>query len=177
MIGGGAVAERKIRALIEARARVTVVAPQTTAAIDDWSASGAVRLERRAYRRGDLRGARLAYVAAGDDEVNRAARDEADAESVWLNVADHPALCDFFEPAVLRRGRLAVAISTGGASPALAVRLRDRLQRDIGPEYADLLDRLADLRTRCRQEGRPLSEARQEIDRLIDRVLPRSGSS
>ena len=180
VIGGGGVAERRIEALIEAGARVTVVSPDLTARIRRWAEAGRVRLEERAYQAGDLRGARVAYVAIGDPEANRAAREEADAEGVWLNIADEPALCDFLTPAVVRRGRLTVAISTDGISPALAGRLRERLQRELGPQYADVLEKLADLRARCRAERRPLSAVRGEIERLIDQVLPsstRTGSS
>ena len=174
VVGGGEVAERRIEAVAEAGARVTVVSPEITARIGQWVAAGRVRLERRRYRVGDLRGARLAYVATGDADANRAAREEADAEGVLLNVADEPALCDFLTPASVRRGDLTVGISTSGASPALAARLRERLERDLGPEYAALVQQLRDLRVRCRAEGRPLSEARAEMERLIDEVLPRS---
>ncbi len=173
VLGGGAVAERKVRALVGSGAHVTVVTPEATAAIEEWAAAGRVRLEKRRYQRGDLRGARLAYAATGDAAANREARDEADAGRVWLNVADEPSLCDFFEPAVVRRGRLTVAISTDGASPALAARLRERLGSELGDEYADLLEKLADLRARYRREGRDLSHARDEIERLIDSLLPR----
>jgi siroheme synthase-like protein len=174
VIGGGRVGERKIEALIEAGAHVTVISPEVTARIRRWAEAGRVRLEQRPYQAGDLRGARVAYVAIGDPEANRAAREEADAEGVWLNVADEPALCDFFAPAVVRRGHLTVAISTGGTSPALAARLRKKLERDLGPEYADILEKLADLRARGRAERRPLSAVRDEIEHLIDEVLPPS---
>ena len=172
VVGGGPVAERKIDALLEAGARVTVIATDVTPAIEEWAQAGRVHVERRPYRPGDLGGARLAYAATGDADANRLARQDADAGGVWLNVADEPALCDFFTPAVARRGDLTVAISTNGASPALAARLRAKLQRDLGPEFAELLGQLAALRARYRRERRPLSAARQEIERLIDRLLP-----
>jgi siroheme synthase-like protein len=174
VFGGGDVAARKIAGLIEAGARVTVVSPEIVETIRHWAEAGRVRLEQRRYQAGDLRGARLAYAATGDDAANRALRDEADRERVWLNVADEPALCDFFAPAVVRRGALTVAISTNGASPALAARLREKLEADLGEEYAAVLVRLAELRDRCRQQGRPLADARDEIERLIDGVLPRA---
>ena len=173
VVGGGQVADRKIAALVEAGARVTVISPRVTGRIRRWAEAGRVRVEQRGYHAGDLHGARLAYVASGDREANRAVREEADAEGVWLNVADEPALCDFFAPAVVRRGHLAIAISTNGTSPALAVRLRERFERELGPEYAEVLGQLAELRARYRAEGRPLSEAREEIERLIDGLIPR----
>ena len=174
VLGGGPIAQRRIDALLEAGARVTVVSAEVTPDIERWAAAGRISLERRRYRTGDLRGARVAFAATGDAEANRTAREEADAEGVWLNVADEPALCDFLMPAVVRRGRLTVGISTDGASPALAARLRRKLERDLGPEYAAILDKLADLRARYRKEGRPLSAARAEIDALIDTILPRT---
>lgn len=173
VIGGGPVAQRRIAALIEAGARVTVVSPDVTAAIGQWAEAGRLHLERRRYCVGDLCGARVAYVATGDAEASRLAREEADVAGMWLNVADQPSLCDFLSPAVVRRGRLTVAVSTDGASPALAARLCRKLERDLGAEYAGVLEQLADLRARCREQGRPLSDARDEIDALIDTVLPR----
>ncbi len=98
VIGGGPVAERRIAALLEAGAHVTVVSPHVTADIETWAAGGRIRLERRRYRTGDLHGARIAFAATGDREANRLSREEADAEGVWLNVADEPALCHFFMP-------------------------------------------------------------------------------
>ena len=173
VVGGGQVAGRKIAALLEAGARVSVISPGVSGRIRRWADEGRVRLEQRPYRAGDLRGARLAYAASGDRDANRAIRAEADAEGVWLNVADEPASCDFFAPAVVRRGHLAIAISTNGTSPALAARLRDRFEREFGPEYAEVLERLADLRARYRAQGRPLSEASEEIEDLIDLLIPR----
>ncbi len=173
VVGGGEVAERKIAALLVAGARVTVVSPRVTDRIGEWAGAGRLRLERREYRAGDLGGARLAYVATGDARVNRAAREEADAAGAWLNVADEPALCDFFVPAVVRRGDLTIAISTEGASPALAARLRERFEHDVGAQYAELVEKLGNIRARCRAAGTPISEAREEIERLIDTVLPR----
>jgi siroheme synthase-like protein len=176
VLGAGAVAERKIEALLETGAEITVVAPEQTPRIRQWAADGQLRLERRRYESGDLRGARLAYAAMGDVAANRLARQEADEAGIWLNVADVPDLCDFFAPGVVRRGALTVAISTDGASPALAARLRERFEREIGPEYAEVLEQLRELRARSRAEGRPLADVREEIEQVIDRVLPRSVS-
>lgn len=173
VIGGGEVAERKIAALLESGARVTVISPAVTEGIRGHAEAGRLRVELRPYRAGDLRGARLAYAATGDAALNRAVREEADNAGVWLNVADEPALCDFFAPAVVRRGDLTIAIGTEGASPALAARLREHLEQNLGTQYADLVEKLGLIRARYRAAGRPLSEAREEIERLIDTVLPR----
>ena len=175
VLGAGKIAERRIAALLEAGAAITVVAPRTTPRVERWAVEGRVQLERRRYQAGDLRGARLAYAATGDADANRQARQEADESGVWLNVADQPQQCDFFTPAVVRRGLLTIAVSTCGASPALASRLRERLEGEIGPEFEGVLARLQALRARCRAEGRPLADAREEIEWIIEDVLPRTG--
>ena len=175
VIGGGEVAERKAAALLRTGARVTVVSPAATPAIEGWAAAGQVRLQRRPYRPGDLRGARLAYAATDDPAVNQAVRREAEAERVWLNVADQPSLCDFITPALVQQGELTVAISTDGASPALARRIREELEKCFGPDYAMALERLGALRERCRAEGRSPAEERGRFQRIVDGLLPGDG--
>jgi precorrin-2 dehydrogenase / sirohydrochlorin ferrochelatase len=124
VVGGGDVAARKVSGLVAAGAVVTVVAPQVAEAI---ASSDRCRVERRAYRRGEAAGYRLVIAATDDSEVNQAVHDDAEAAGVWVNVADEPPRCSFFLPAVARDGPVVVAVSTGGASPALAGWLRDRL--------------------------------------------------
>ena len=173
VVGGGAVAERKVAPLVEGGARVTVISPAVTPAIREWAARGLVRIVKRPYAPGDLRGVRLAYAATDDEQVNRAVRDEADTEKIWLNVADRPELCDFFVPAVVRQGDLSVAVSTGGASPALARRIREVLAERFGPEYAAALEQLRAIRDRCREEGRDLASERERIEAIVEALLPR----
>jgi uroporphyrin-III C-methyltransferase/precorrin-2 dehydrogenase/sirohydrochlorin ferrochelatase len=146
VIGGGAVAERKIEALVAAGARVTVVSPEVTGTIARRADEGTVAVERRPYRRGDLAGCRLAYAATSDAAVNRAVRDEADELGVWLNAVDKPALCDFITPATVRRGHLTLAVSTNGRCPELSKQIREDLERAYGPEYAEMVDELAEAR-------------------------------
>jgi uroporphyrin-III C-methyltransferase/precorrin-2 dehydrogenase/sirohydrochlorin ferrochelatase len=153
VIGGGKVAERKIAALVESGARVTVVSPDITDLVVRWSDTGRVALERRPYRRGDLRGARLAYAATSDPVVNREVRAEADAEGIWLNVIDKPDLCDFISPAIVRRGHLTIAISTNGRCPGLSRQIRQELEQRFGPEFAQEVERLGELRDRAKAAG------------------------
>jgi uroporphyrin-III C-methyltransferase/precorrin-2 dehydrogenase/sirohydrochlorin ferrochelatase len=153
VIGGGAVAERKIEALVAAGARVTVVSPDITANIARHAAEGTVSVERRAYRRGDLAGSRLAYAATSDAAVNQAVRDEARDLGVWLNAVDKPALCDFITPATVRRGHLTLAVSTNGRVPELSKQIREALESAYGPEYAELVDDLADARESGKRGG------------------------
>jgi uroporphyrin-III C-methyltransferase/precorrin-2 dehydrogenase/sirohydrochlorin ferrochelatase len=172
VVGGGEVVERKVAGLLESGARLTVVSPAVTRAIEEWAEGGRIRIERRPYRTGDLRDASLAFVATNDQAVSQAVRQEADVEGVWINVADQPDLCDFFVPAAVRRGELTIAVSTNGASPALARRIREELERQFGPEYAVALERLRALRDRCRAErGNPIGE-RERYGQIVDSLLP-----
>jgi uroporphyrin-III C-methyltransferase / precorrin-2 dehydrogenase / sirohydrochlorin ferrochelatase len=150
VIGGGSVAERKIGILAESGARVTVVSPEVTDLVARWSEAGRIAVERRVYRAGDLRGARLAYAATSDTQVNQAVREEARSEGIWLNVIDQPDLCDFITPALVRRGDLTIAVSTNGRCPALSKQIREELERRYGPEYAATVERLGELRDRAR---------------------------
>jgi siroheme synthase-like protein len=142
VVGGGHVALEKVQGLLECGARVTVVAPQILpelAALD-------VELVRRAYRSEDLDGRFLVVAATSTPSVNR--RVFRDAETRWLlcNVVDVPELCSFILPAVVRRDPIAIAVSTGGASPALAQRIRDDIGDIVRPEHAELARRLRELR-------------------------------
>jgi len=154
VVGAGTVAERRIAALLDAGARVTVVAPQATPAVDGWAAAGRLEFWQRPYRAGDLRGARLVYAATSVPEVNRAVRVEARAEGAWLNAVDEPALCDFITPALFRRGDLTVAVSTDGRAPGFAKRVRQELERLIGPDYEKRLDEAAQAREGAASPGR-----------------------
>jgi len=169
VVGAGVVAERKVSALLEAGALVTVVAPEATAAIAAWSADGRLTLQRRPYEAGDLRGARLVYAATGNDEVNRAVRAEARAEGVWLNAVDQPDLCDFISPAVVRRGDLTLAISTNGRAPGLAKSIRERLEGLFHETYGEEVERAAAERARAASaaglEARVLGEAAPGVER------------
>jgi precorrin-2 dehydrogenase/sirohydrochlorin ferrochelatase len=151
VVGGGAVAARKLPALLECGAEVHVVAP---AIRDEIKSRPGVTWDERRYEPGDVAGYRLVVAAVDDPAVSRAVRDEAEAEGVWVNSADDPTNCTFTLPSVLRRGPITVAVSTGGHSPGLAAWLRRELEADIGPEYEVLLDLLAEARGRVQREGR-----------------------
>ena len=132
VVGGDAVAATKAHACLAAGAAVTVVAPEIA---PDLAAHAGVRHVARVYRPGDLAGATLAYATTRDPAVVRQLVDEAERERVLLNVVDLPEACAFLAPAIAARGDLQVAVGTGGASPALAARLRTELAAHIGPEY------------------------------------------
>ena len=153
VVGGGAVGERKVDGLLAAGARVTVLSPRLTTRLSALAGEGRIRHLARAYRVGDLQGYDLVFLAVPDDSVTAAVVAEARARRVWVNAADDPARCDFILPAVLRRGELVVAVTTGGASPALARAIRDRLEPVVTEEYAELTALVAEVRRELRAAG------------------------
>jgi precorrin-2 dehydrogenase len=150
VVGGGRVAAGKVRGLLEAGALVTVIAPEIDPTIEGLEA---VAIERRAYRRGDVAGYRLAIAATGDPQVNQAVYDDGEGAGVWVNAADDPARCSAILPARIRQGRLTVTISTGGHSPAVASWLRERLAAELGPEYDQLIGMLGEARKEVQAQG------------------------
>ena len=154
VIGGGVVAERKVEGLLAAGAVITLVSPTLTPALTVLVKDGRVRHKRRRYRPGDLTGFTLAFAATGDRRVAAAVAREGRRRGVWVNAADDPAHCDFFLPAVIRRGPLLVAVATGGASPALARAVREEIDRLLTPDYALLAEIVAGVRRELRARGR-----------------------
>ena len=148
VVGGGEVALRKVQLLIAAGATVIVVSPQFCDGLKGLD--GAERVARP-FDPADLKGCTLAIAATDQPEVNRRVCEEARLKGVLVNVVDKPALCDFYVAASIRRGRFCVAISTGGASPALARRVRLGLEKTFPPVYADFVDLLAELRGEVQQ--------------------------
>jgi precorrin-2 dehydrogenase/sirohydrochlorin ferrochelatase len=148
VIGGGEVAERKVATLLEAGARVTVVSPRLTPGLTALAETHEVVHHARPYRHGDLAGAWLAYAATNDEAVHAAIAAEAAEARVFLNVVDRPKLCGFIVPAIVRKGPVAIAVSTGGASPALAKRLARELDAAVGAEWGLAAEILGALRAR-----------------------------
>lgn len=140
VVGGGALAEEKVLGLLEAGADLTVIAPELTPALRMLSGQGRFRWIARRVEAGDLAGALLAVAADEDRSRNAALWEEAIRERVLFNALDDPPHCRFIYPSVLRRGALAIAVSTMGLAPALAVRLRQKLAEQVGPEYAAFLE-------------------------------------
>ena len=139
VVGAGTVGEPKISSLIEAGASVRVVALHATAAVTEWAEAGAITWEARAFKSADLDGAFLVIAATNSRDLNAAIFHEARQRNILCNVVDDPEHCDFYYPAVVRRGDLQIAISTNGQSPALAQRIRRELEIQFGPEYGEWL--------------------------------------
>lgn len=153
VIGGGAVAERKVAALVQAGARVTVIAPELTANLAKWSQQQNINAVTRPYRAGDLAGYEIVFVATDDRQVNAAVYEEGKRRGVWVNAADDPAHCDFILPSVLRRGALTVAVSTGATSPALSRIVREELESFFSPDYKIVAELAAEVREELRARG------------------------
>ncbi len=150
LVGGGRVAARKARGLIAAGARVTVVAPDVC---DELATQDLAEVHRRPFDPGDVDGARLVMTATDVPAVERAVAAAARAANVWVNAADRPDECDFILPAIARRGRVSAAVSTDGASPALAIRLRDRIADMLDERVAAAADELARRRAAVKDGG------------------------
>jgi precorrin-2 dehydrogenase/sirohydrochlorin ferrochelatase len=148
VVGAGSVGEPKIKSLIEAGASVRVVALRATAAVAEWAESDAISWEAREFKSADLDGIFLIIAATNNRDLNAAIFHEARRRNILCNVVDDPEFCDFYYPALVRRGDLQLAISTNGHSPALAQRIRRELEIQFGPEYGEWLEQLG----RARQE-------------------------
>jgi precorrin-2 dehydrogenase / sirohydrochlorin ferrochelatase len=163
VIGGGAVAYRKVGKLLGAGAEVVVVSPEVLTELAEIGAE----ILRRPYEYGDLDGANLAFTATDSREVNAAVAREARERGIPINVADRPAEGDFAVPSTLRRGGLQVAVSTGGASPTLARRIRDELEEAFGPAWSGVIEEY----DTARRSGGTLGEGvEEEVTRCLSRL-------
>jgi precorrin-2 dehydrogenase/sirohydrochlorin ferrochelatase len=168
VVGGGQVAARKVEGLLTAGAKVKVISPVLIPELQLQADSGAFIFVQRAYQVGDLENAFLAIAATDAVDVNHAVWAEAIQRGCLINVVDDPEHSTFILPAVLQRGEMSVAVSTGGASPALSRRLRERLEELIGPEYGMLAEIMAELRPEL-LAGFPAGNARlQAALRIVD---------
>ena len=173
VIGGGKVAERKVRGLLACEAVVQVISPRLTSGLAELYRAGRLTWQERDYRPGDLAGAFLVIAATDNEKVQQLTYAEAEERNILINVADVPARCNFILPATMRQGDLTVSVSTGGKSPALAKRLRQELEKSIGPEYKIVADILGRLRGEILAQGRPQAENEALFNRLLHRDMPR----
>src|SRR5262245_5092574 len=171
VIGGGEVAERKVASLSGSGAAITVVSPTLTPQLLRLAESNLIQWQKRKFMSGDCSGAALILSATNDPTISREVWEEAKKAGILINTADQPSLCDFIMPAVVRRGDLAVAISTGGASPALAATLREKLSDMFGPEYGELLEMLSRARSEIQQRFPDEGDRKALHYRLLDSNL------
>ncbi len=166
VVGAGAVGQSKIESLLLAGATVQVVAPQATSRVRTLARRGKLQWKRRAFEPRDLKGVFLVVAATASPEVHEQVYREARRRGALCNVVDDPAHCDFYYPAVVRRGPLQIAISTSGHSPSLAQFLREQLETQFGPEYAAWVERLGAARRKL--FSRAMDPERRE--RLLRRI-------
>jgi precorrin-2 dehydrogenase / sirohydrochlorin ferrochelatase len=146
VIGGGKIAEGKVDGLLAVQANVTVIAPALTAHLQELAKQMQIKYLARPYQPGDLTGAFMVICATDQTEINHQVWEEATANQQLINVVDDTPRCNFIAPSILRKGDLTIAISTSGKAPALAVRLKERFHRQIGPEYERFLELAGELR-------------------------------
>ena len=146
VIGGGKIAEGKVEGLLAAQANVTVISPDLTARLRGLLEEKQITYLARTYQPGDLTGAFMVICATDQAEINYQVWQEATSNRQLVNVVDDTPRCNFIAPSILRKGDLTIAISTSGKAPALAVRLKERLQHELGPEYERFLELAGELR-------------------------------
>ena len=166
VIGGGRVAERKIKTLLECGAKVKVISPEVTSGIERLYQEGKLTLEKRPYQEGDLEGAWLVIAATSDPEVQQRVFEEAESLKIFCNVVDVPERCSFIVPSVVRRGDLCLAISTSGSSPALARRIRERLEKEFDSSWELHLRLLKHIRQEVLASGLSPEEREKKLQRL-----------
>ena len=167
VVGGGLVAQRKVATLLRYGADVTVVSPTCTRRLVAWARAGRVRLVKRRVRASDLSGAWLVYAATDDPVVNQLVYRTTVKRRVFANVVDQVPLCTFIAPAITRRGPMTVAVSTGGASPSLAKRVRSDIGRSLGREYTPMLRLLRSLRGVAKRRLPSYGDRKRYFNRLV----------
>jgi precorrin-2 dehydrogenase / sirohydrochlorin ferrochelatase len=167
VVGGGTDGLEKAAGLAACGARVTVVSPELHESFSELE----VEWVARRYRRSDLRGAFLVIAATADRSVNERVHRHAEARGMLCNVADVPELCNFILPAVHRQGPIAVAVSTGGASPALAKRLRSEIAELVTPAHAELAEELRAMRPDVKERFETYEERRDYFEEVVEARL------
>ena len=168
VVGGGAVGGRKAQTLLRAGARVTVVSPQATEAVQTLAAGGRLAWHARPYCASDLEAMFLVFAATDDPELNRRVQADAVQANVLCNLADQPERGQFILPSIVERGDLLISISTCGQSPAVARRLRQALEDQFGEEYAPFLQLMGAVRTWLIEREHAPDDHRALFNRLID---------
>jgi precorrin-2 dehydrogenase / sirohydrochlorin ferrochelatase len=153
VVGAGKIGESKVASLLGTGAVLHVVAPQATDRIKMWAQNGQIRWHKRKFRDSDLTGCFLVVAATPSRALHEKVFRLAERPKILCNVVDVPELCDFYYPAIVQRGALQIAVSTGGESPALAQRLRKELEVQFGPEYEEWITQLGEERQKIRARG------------------------
>lgn len=169
--GGGQVALRKVTTLLQYGAVITVVSPRLCSGLQELNRSGKIQVIHRAYQPGDLEGACIAIIATGSRSVNLRASEEARRNRIPVNVVDDARHSDFIVPSIVRRGSVSIAVSTGGKSPALARKIRTRLESQIDEQYAELALIIEGVRREARRLKLKISSKRWQEAIDLDQML------
>jgi len=177
VIGGGMVALRKVKSLLDSGAKVEVISPRLCAGLKQLLTDRKISVLHRKFRPGDLKGAFIAIASTASPKTNVAIAEEGRKEKIVINVVDDPAHCDFILPSCFRRGVITLAVSTSGMSPALARKIRSRVEKDIGKEYKTLAIITEEVRTLLKKEKVRISSSRWQDALDLDYLtsLIRSG--
>ncbi|HJW93607.1 MAG TPA: bifunctional precorrin-2 dehydrogenase/sirohydrochlorin ferrochelatase [Thermoanaerobaculia bacterium] len=167
IVGGGNVCARKAETMMKYGARVTIVSPEFTDEIEQWARDGALAIKRKPYETADIEGANIVIASTDDQHVNEQIAADCRARRIPVNVVDVTPLCEFIVPAIIEKGSIQIAVSTGGKSPALARTLKEDLQRAIGPEYAEVNDVLGSLR----EEAKKVLPTDVDRKRFFDAII------
>ena len=160
VVGGGKVAFRKVRMLLDCGANVTVISPVLHPDLSELADKKSIQVIRRSFKLGDLKGTFIVIAATDAKETNRKVAKEAGRVGALVNVVDDPEPSDFIVPSILRRGDLTITISTGGMSPALARKIRTKLEESFGEEYALLVSLVQEVRSALRRKGMRMNAER-----------------
>lgn len=153
VVGGGVVAERKVLSLLECGAIITVVSPAITAMLRKLADTSLIKYKDGCYSKDDLLNKLLVICATNNQVVNQQVAQDCKGIGIWVNVVDQPELCTFHVPAVMRRGMMSISVSTSGASPLLAAKIRKQLEQDFGQEYEILLQIMVEVRKEVNQKN------------------------
>lgn len=169
VVGGGPVATEKVEKLLDHGAAVRLVSPEITPDLQEMVDEGRIReFHRRSYEPSDLEGVFMVIAATNLDAVNRMVWQDAEALNLLCNVVDVPPMCNFIVPSIVRRGELALAVSTGGASPVVAKHIRRQLEETYGPEWEALVDLLREVRDELKVRYLDMPSRRDAVERLMD---------
>jgi len=171
VVGGGEIALRKVKVLLEHGADVEVISPDLCPKLARLAESGEINVRNHAYKTGNLAGAFLAIAATDDAKINRQAAAEARSKAILVNVVDDAENSDFILPSYLRRDGLTIAVSTAGQSPALARKIRTRLEKEITDQYGTLTRLIAEVRAETKREGIKIADDHWQEALDIDLLL------
>jgi precorrin-2 dehydrogenase/sirohydrochlorin ferrochelatase len=171
VVGGGGVGTRKVETLLKCGAKVTVVSPEISDRLQNLAESARLTLKPRPYRTEDIEGMFLVIGASDDETLNRQISSDAERRNTLCNIADRPEKCNFILPSIVRRDDLVITISTSGRSPALAKKLRKKLERRFGPEYGDFLKLMGAIRSMLLSQAHEPEVHKPLFEQLIDSNL------